>query len=115
MGYAHSMWIRVLLVLMLLVAAPARAAVSAGSVEDLRKQFNADRDNVRVVALLSPTCGMCRIGHRVVQVAFKKVDSHKLKGYVVWLPLLRSDSGASCNAEEEVAHPDDRISLWWNE
>jgi hypothetical protein len=50
-----------------------------------------------------------------VQVAFKKLESHNLKGYVVWLPLLRSDTSASCDAEAEDVHEDNRISLWWNE
>ncbi len=54
-------------------------------------------------------------GHRIVQVAFKKLDNRNLKGYVVWLPLVHADTKESCDADAADALEDDRISLWWNE
>jgi hypothetical protein len=49
------MLIRILTILLLLMAVPAHAAVNSGRLDDLRAQFNEDRNNIRVVALLSPT------------------------------------------------------------
>jgi len=49
-----------------------------------------------------------------VQIAFKKLDNPDMKGYVVFLPMLRSDNKESAEAEADVSHADARISRWWN-
>jgi hypothetical protein len=108
-------WTTSLSILFLCLAAPTQAAVNAAKVDDLKAQFNEDKNDYRVIALVSPTCPMCRRGHRIVQVAFKKLDNQNLRGYVVWLPLFRADNSLACDAEAAAAHEDNRISLWWNE
>src|ERR1700730_7775069 len=61
--------------------------------ETFRRDFNRAGNRVRVVALLSPTCGACQHGQRVVQAVFAKFSGdERLRGFVVWLPMLSTDS-----------------------
>jgi len=59
------------------VLLPCRAfsapiALAPYRVNDLRAEFNRASERVRIVALLSPTCGGCQRGQRVVQSVFSK-------------------------------------------
>ena len=68
--------------------------------DELRAAFNRTSDRVRVVALPSPTCGICQKGQRVVESVFSKYPNDaRLRGFVVWLPMLPSDSKEAAGAQ----------------
>ncbi len=57
--------------------------------ETLRTAFNADIADVRVIALVSPTCGACLRGASDMQNGvFGKIADPRLRGYIVWVPKL---------------------------
>jgi hypothetical protein len=69
---------------------------------------------VRVVALLSPTCGGCQRGQRVVQSVFSKYPHDpRLRGFVVWLPMLRTDSEQAAEMQAG-AFVDGRLVQRWD-
>ena len=82
--------------------------------DELRAEFNRASDRVRVVALLSPTCGICQKGQRVVQSVFaKNANDARLRGFVVWLPMLPSDSKDSAGAQA-ASFVDGRLMQQWD-
>jgi mercuric ion binding protein len=82
--------------------------------DELRAEFNRASDRVRVVALLSPTCGICQKGQRVVQSVFaKNANDARLRGFVVWLPMLPSDSKESAGAQA-AGFVDGRLMQHWD-
>jgi mercuric ion binding protein len=82
--------------------------------DELRAEFNRASDRVRVVALLSPTCGICQKGQRVVQSVFAKhANDARLRGFVVWLPMLPSDSKESAGAQA-AGFVDGRLMQHWD-
>lgn len=82
--------------------------------DDLREEFNRASDRVRVVALLSPTCGICQKGQRVVQSVFAKhPNDARLRGFVVWLPMLPSDSKDAAGAQA-ASFVDGRLMQHWD-
>lgn len=81
---------------------------------ELRAEFNRASDRVRVVALLSPTCGICQKGQGVVQSVFaKNANDARLRGFVVWLPMLPSDSKESAGAQA-ASFVDGRLMQQWD-
>ncbi len=73
-----------------------------GSLGPLREMFNRTAGNIRLLALLSPTCEPCLFGARALQTAI--LDTYPdapLAVSVVWLPMLQSDSEAEAH---EAAH-----------
>src|SRR5260370_41141621 len=58
--------------------------MSSLNAEDVRKEFNASSQKVRVVALLSPTCPDCQSGHGDVGRVLKKLPSPKLTAILLW-------------------------------
>ncbi len=58
---------------------------------------------------------MCQNGHSVVRDVFKRIKNPKLKGYIVWLPMILTDNGMSADAEASAFSSDSRISQLWNE
>ena len=82
--------------------------------DDLRAEFNRASDRVRVVALLSPSCGICEKGQRVVQSVFTKhANDARLRGFVVWLPMLPSDSKDAAGAQA-ASFVDGRLVQHWD-
>jgi copper chaperone CopZ len=82
--------------------------------QDLRTEFNRARDRVRVVALLSPTCGECQNGQRVVERVFTTFPKdERLRGFVVWLPMLPSDSVDVAGAQA-ATFVDPRVVQQWD-
>lgn len=59
---------------------------------DLAEVFNRDQGTVRLVALLSPSCGYCIKGYRYMRKILDEVDDERLRMYVVWEPMLSGDS-----------------------
>ena len=58
----------------------------------LQEIFNQDAGYVRLVALLSPSCGYCIKGYRYMRKILDEVQDERLKMYVVWEPMLSGDS-----------------------
>lgn len=89
-------------------------ALAAYHTAQLRDEFNRASDRVRVVALLSPTCGVCQKGQRVVQSVFSKYPNDtRLRGFVVWLPMLPSDSKETAGAQA-ASFVDQRLIQRWD-
>jgi len=87
--------------------------MSSLNAEDVRKEFNASSQKVRVVALLSPTCPDCQSGHRVVGRVLKKFPSPNLKATLVWEPMRDGDNATSATQQAETVQ-DIRISQGWD-
>lgn len=92
-------WLLAPLGALALAASFAGAGWSAGSatfdlddLDRLRDAFNREKGNVRLVTLLSPSCGYCIKGYRYVRKILEEVPNPKLKVYVVWEPMLSGDS-----------------------
>jgi hypothetical protein len=81
--------------------------------DELRDQFNRASDRVRVVALLSPTCGACQYGQRVVQSIFTDIGDPQLRGFVVWLPMLSADDQREAELQAGT-FTDARITQRWD-
>src|SRR5215472_15156411 len=60
------------------------APMSPVDIDDIRKQFNASSQKVRIVALLSPTCGGCKSGHATIANILGKFSSPRLQAILVW-------------------------------
>ncbi len=83
--------------------------------DELKSAFNSESDKVRLVSVLSPTCALCISGHGAVKAIFKDLKSEKLKGFLVWLPMLSKDSSHEA-AVQSATMKDDRIGLeGWNQ
>lgn len=89
-------------------------ALESFRTNDLRAEFNRATDRLRVVALLSPTCGPCQKGQRVVETVFSKYPNDpRLRGFVVWLPMLPSDSEQAAGAQAG-SFVDSRVAQRWD-
>src|SRR5260370_14079338 len=95
-----------------LATTPARP-MSSLNAEDVRKEFNASSQMVRVVALLSPRCPDCQSGHGVVGRILKKFPSPKLKAILVWEPMRDGDNAAIATQQAESVR-DVRIAQGWD-
>src|SRR5713226_3425516 len=95
-----------------LATTPARP-MSSLNAEDVRKEFNASSQKVRVVALLSPTCPDCQSGHGVVGRILKKFPSSKLRAILVWGPMRDGDNAAIATQQAESVR-DVRIAQGWD-
>lgn len=88
--------------------------LAAYRTNELRAEFNKSIDQVRVVALLSPTCGACQDGQRVVESVFSKHEKEpRLRGFVVWLPMLQSDDAGAASLQAG-SFIDPRIAQTWD-
>ena len=61
---------------------------------DVSTAFNADKGDVRLVALLSASCGYCVKGFRYMRKILEEIPDKRLKMYVVWEPMLSGDTRA---------------------
>jgi hypothetical protein len=81
--------------------------------DELRTDFNAETEKVRLVMLAAPTCGLCLQGVTKVQrVLLSREPDPKLRPYVVWVPELGG-------REEDVPVatgfvPDARATHYWD-
>ena len=94
-------------------AATSAASMATFSIDDVRKEFNASSQKVRVLALLSPTCPDCQSGHAVVGRVLKKFPSPKLQAILVWEPMRDGDTAASATQQAEGVQ-DMRIAQGWD-
>lgn len=93
-------------------SAPA-TPISSVSAEDLRKEFNASSQKVRILALLSPTCPECQSGHAIMGSILRKFPSPGLQALLVWEPMRDRDSPATA-ADQAGTVRDGRISQGWD-
>jgi hypothetical protein len=81
--------------------------------QTLRDAFNADVRTVRVVALVSPTCGACLRGASDLQHdVFADIGDARLRGFIVWVPKLDGREANVDQATHTVADP--RASHYWD-
>lgn len=80
---------------------------------EIRERFNRDRGTVRVVTVLSPTCGTCLgAASAIRRHLLDAVDSPSLRVYFVWGPMLKHESLSDARtATTYVADP--RVSDFW--
>jgi hypothetical protein len=79
----------------------------------LRSTFNAANGTVRIVMVVSPTCGACLRGAADIQTdVFDTIDSPDLRGFVVWVPKLNGHE----NDVDEATHTisDTRVTHYWD-
>lgn len=94
---------------------PARGmkAMSPVTTDEVREEFNASSDKVRIVALLSPMCPGCQSGHAVVGRILKKFSSPQLHAILVWEPMRSDDSPAAATQQSEKVR-DTHIWQGWD-
>ena len=81
--------------------------------ETLRAAFNANIADVRIIALVSPTCGACLHGASDMQTGvFAKITDPRLRGYIVWVPKLDGHEANVDQATHTVADP--RARHYWD-
>jgi hypothetical protein len=83
------------------------------SIEQLRTRFNEASGSVRVIAFLSPTCGPCRYGQGVVRALFEEFPDEKLAGFIIWVPMLPTDSADTARFEPDTI-TDPRLRCWFD-
>jgi hypothetical protein len=80
--------------------------------QKLREAFNADLGKVRILALVSPTCGACLRGATDIQAVFGEIGDTRMRGYIVWVPKLDGQESNVPEATHTVADP--RASHYWD-
>lgn len=81
---------------------------------ELKAQFNQDQGKVRVLIILSPTCGPCRMSARLVERhLLDQVKDPGLSVYFVWEQLGAHDS-AEAAAQIASLLPDERAHHFWS-
>jgi hypothetical protein len=98
------------------VAAPKAPVVQGLSKDgaELKAQFNQDQGKVRVLMILSPTCGPCRTSARLVARHLREqLSDPGLSVYIVWEQLGAHDT---LEAATQVAAllADERIHNFWS-
>ena len=84
------------------------------SLDPLIERFNADKDELRFVALLSPTCGGCLRGARAIQESILEAyPDTDISVHVVWLPMLGSDNEAAAKDSSQM-YDDSRVHQYYD-
>jgi hypothetical protein len=91
----------------------ARGEEYAADISALKAQFNADKDNVRLVLLLSPTCDLCISGSSQIQKVLDDLKGQEIKVYSAWVPILASDGQMTVESAAENL-PDRRVTHYWD-
>jgi len=81
--------------------------------QTLRDAFNADTGKIRIIALVSPTCGACLRGAADMQThIFGPIPDQRLRGYIVWVPKLGGQETHVPQATHTIADP--RAAHYWD-
>jgi hypothetical protein len=83
------------------------------NLEPLKQAFQRDRGTVRLVALLSPVCPMCRSGFADMQKVLKAIPDERLRAHIVWLPMFPGDSRKWAQTRSDE-FSDKRLSYYWD-
>ncbi len=96
------------------IPGPTRPHQAAGAdASTLREAFNADAGKVRIIALVSPTCGACLRGASDLQNrVFGTISDPSLRGYIVWVPKLDGHENNVGEATHTIADP--RATHYWD-
>ena len=78
----------------------------------LQENFNAHREQLRVMLLLSPGCGRCLETSREVEKLLQEIDTERIQVLVVWEPLLKTDNYAEAQKMADLI-PDRRAIHYW--
>lgn len=91
---------------------PALADLSPGGAE-LAAAFDAAHDRVRLLVTLSPTCGVCLNGARIIErYVLDEIDDPRLAVFTLWGPMLGEEERA--DAERATGFlADPRARHWW--
>lgn len=82
---------------------------------ELAAAFDADRERVRLLLTLSPTCGVCLASARIVQrYVMEGFDDPRLAAYVVWGPMLGDEERADAE-KATVFLADPRTRHYWTD
>lgn len=113
---ARAVWAA--LTTMVMACAPSGTGsphtVLQSDAEPLRTAFNRDSGKVRVLMLVSPTCGACLRGASEVERALLAANADpRLRAYVVWVPKLAGHERDVPIATRFV--PDSRATHYWDE
>jgi hypothetical protein len=74
-------------------AAPMAAEPLNPDLATLKKRFDADRDDTRLVVILSPACESCWAHARLVaRYVLDRIDDPKLRVYFIWLHVADGDT-----------------------
>lgn len=83
--------------------------------KELAEQFDDDRDKLRILMLLSPTCTTCLIDARLVQRhVLDGMASDRIRAYVVWEPVAEGDNRDVAQAATRLV-TDPRASHYWTD
>ena len=92
---------------------PAVQSLASDGAE-LKNLFNQDQGAVRVLMILSPACGTCRMGARLVERHLQEQLRHPgLSVYIVWERLGPQDTPETA-ARAAALLQDDRIHHFWS-
>lgn len=98
------------------------SVASVGKLEDLAPTganlidlFNQDRGKVRLVAVLSPTCPMCKNGSRILErYVLEHIADPNLRVYIVW-EKIRVDDSRQHALKSAAFAGDPRVTNFWSE
>lgn len=71
---------------------PATRDFDLEAFSELSRSFNAEQGSVRLVALLSASCGYCIKGYRYMRKLLEDVPDPRLKMLIAWEPMLSGDT-----------------------
>lgn len=80
---------------------------------ELKDAFNAGKNAPRVMLIVSPLCPACRAGASVVEKeSLSRIDSDKLKVYVVWIKRFPGDSAKAAEEATELVLDKRALHFW---
>ncbi len=88
-------------------------AIPAYGTNPFKEWFNANTDNVRFVALMSPTCGFCVTGHQAFSTLMSWLDGAPIVGARVWSPWFPADDEAAAR-KTAATYTDPRVVDHWD-
>ena len=92
---------------------PPELTTLCHSLDPLREHFNETQDAPRMITIVSPTCGTCRIGLDETEATLERLGETDLRVAIVWLDMLPSD----CEVEVRSAMNrlnDDRVRHFYD-
>ena len=100
--------------------APAAKAAElprlAADGKELISRFNQDAGAVRLLVVLSPTCGRCRMGALFVnRYILQKISDPRLRVYILWEKVSPQDSPAAAQDAAALIPNDPRLTQLWSE
>lgn len=92
---------------------PPLADVTLGTVDQVKREFNASAEGERVLLLLSPTCPVCIKGGSLVNEILGRNLESKIRVIVIWEPMLPTDWSKPTSAVLSRLS-DGRVTQWWD-